>query len=90
MAALVVLLWDHCLTFSEEVRLVWPSRANFVKRAFLINRYLVPIILSINMHSRSLISSEGYYGTQRLLFPSSNRFKSFRPFRFCKNILLEA
>lgn len=38
---LVLLMYDHLLTFKEEVRLVWhakPSVANFV---FLLNRYLV-------------------------------------------------
>lgn len=55
VASLVVLLWDHFLTFGEEVRLIWPSRANFVKRAFLVNRYIVPIVLIINTHSKCVV-----------------------------------
>ncbi|KAK7685325.1 hypothetical protein QCA50_011689 [Cerrena zonata] len=40
-AGLVVLLYDHILTFSEEIRLVWHAPHSFAKYAFLFNRYLV-------------------------------------------------
>ena len=40
-AGLVVLLYDHILTFNEEVRLVWRAPHSFPKYAFLFNRYLV-------------------------------------------------
>ncbi|KAI0733126.1 hypothetical protein C8Q72DRAFT_895175, partial [Fomitopsis betulina] len=38
---LVVLLYDHALTFGEEVRLVWFAPRSLTKYAFLFNRYLV-------------------------------------------------
>ncbi|KAF8581173.1 hypothetical protein K439DRAFT_1619244 [Ramaria rubella] len=59
LSALVVLLWDHCLTFKYEVQLIWPSRASFVKRTFLANRYIVPVILSVSMHTQSGL---GFFG----------------------------
>jgi len=59
LAALVILLWDHCLTFRQEVEFIWPSRANFVKRAFLVNRYLVPVVLAVNMHTQSGLGAGG-------------------------------
>ncbi|KAI0075354.1 hypothetical protein K474DRAFT_1599946 [Panus rudis PR-1116 ss-1] len=40
-AGLVVLLYDHILTFPDEITLVWYSRRSFAKYAFLVNRYLV-------------------------------------------------
>ncbi|KIJ37083.1 hypothetical protein M422DRAFT_69494 [Sphaerobolus stellatus SS14] len=59
VASAVILFWDHCLTFSQEVRLIWPSRAKFVKRAFLANRYIVPLVFIINLHTQSGISDFG-------------------------------
>jgi len=44
-AGLVCLLYDHALTFSEEVSLIWRAPRSFAKFAFLANRYLVPIAL---------------------------------------------
>ncbi|CAL1708226.1 unnamed protein product [Somion occarium] len=41
VAGLVVLLYDHVLTFNDEVSLVWRAPASFPKYAFLFNRYLV-------------------------------------------------
>lgn len=38
---LVVLLYDHALTFKDEVRLVWNAKASIAKYALLLNRYLV-------------------------------------------------
>ena len=38
---LIVLLYDHVLTFFDEVRLIWRAPASYPKYAFLFNRYLV-------------------------------------------------
>jgi len=38
---LVVLCYDHVLTFSDEVNLIWRAPASFAKYTFLFNRYLV-------------------------------------------------
>jgi len=38
---LVLLLWDHAITFADEVQLIWKARPSFAKYAFLVNRYLV-------------------------------------------------
>ncbi|GBE81069.1 hypothetical protein SCP_0307930 [Sparassis crispa] len=38
---LVILAYDHVLTFADEVRLVWYVPPSFAKCAFLFNRYLV-------------------------------------------------
>ncbi|KIM78133.1 hypothetical protein PILCRDRAFT_824849 [Piloderma croceum F 1598] len=49
-AGLVFLLYDHILTFDDEVRLVWSADTKLPKLLFLINRYFVPIgmILRVN------------------------------------------
>ncbi len=33
------MLYDHALTFDDEVQLVWHARPSFAKYAFLYNRY---------------------------------------------------
>ncbi|KAL5506992.1 hypothetical protein ACEPAH_6448 [Sanghuangporus vaninii] len=40
---LVLLLYDHFLTFPDEVEFVWRARPNFAKKIFLLNRYIVAI-----------------------------------------------
>ncbi|KAL5639292.1 hypothetical protein ACGC1H_006711 [Rhizoctonia solani] len=44
----VLLLYDHLLTLQDEIRLIWPGPWSLVKTLFLINRYSVPIFLTIN------------------------------------------
>ncbi|OCH84997.1 hypothetical protein OBBRIDRAFT_839300 [Obba rivulosa] len=38
---LVALVYDHALTFGDEVSLVWTAPHSFAKWAFLVNRYFV-------------------------------------------------
>jgi hypothetical protein len=46
----VVLLYDHAITFKEEVRCIWKAPSSFAKYAFLVNRYLVPSLLVVIIH----------------------------------------
>ena len=38
---LVMLFYDHLLTFDDEVRLVWKAKPSMAKKLFLLNRYVV-------------------------------------------------
>jgi len=46
-------LYDHSLTFGDEVEYVWRSRWSFPKGLFLFIRYLVPVVMIINTHQMS-------------------------------------
>ncbi|KAH7912113.1 hypothetical protein BJ138DRAFT_1112644 [Hygrophoropsis aurantiaca] len=59
-AGLVVLLWDHLLTFSDEVRLIWGARWSVPKILFLFNRYIVPIAMIIQTYGVFLRSLTKY------------------------------
>lgn len=59
VAGLTVLLYDHLLTFEQERRYLWPSKASVIKYALLLNRYLVAIVLSINGYALSGLNSAG-------------------------------
>ncbi|KAI9510915.1 hypothetical protein F5148DRAFT_1281376 [Russula earlei] len=44
-AGLVALLYDHALTLSDEIRLIWTAPRSFAKWMFLVNRYLSEVCL---------------------------------------------
>jgi len=50
------LLWDHLATLPDEVRLIWPSRWEYSKIAFLYNRYAVEAYLLYVAYALSGIS----------------------------------
>ena len=39
------MLYDHVLTFGDEVRLIWAAPRSFPKWMFLVNRYLTEVCL---------------------------------------------
>ncbi|KAJ6466969.1 hypothetical protein C8R45DRAFT_1106388 [Mycena sanguinolenta] len=47
-AGLVILLYDHLLSFSDEVRFIWSARLSSSKFLFLGMRYLVPPVMIIH------------------------------------------
>ncbi|CAE6469176.1 unnamed protein product [Rhizoctonia solani] len=51
-AGVCVLVYDHFLTFSEEVRLIWSRPMNVVSILFLINRYTTPLILAVDIYDK--------------------------------------
>ncbi|OAX39839.1 hypothetical protein K503DRAFT_865114 [Rhizopogon vinicolor AM-OR11-026] len=58
VAGLVVLLWDHLLTFNDEVRLIWRARLSIPKLLFLFNRYAVPTSLIALTYATSGLSDD--------------------------------
>ncbi|KAI5115002.1 hypothetical protein M0805_005178 [Coniferiporia weirii] len=56
---LAVLLYDHILSFDDEVRLVWQAKPSFAKKAFLLNKYLVPAVLLVWANLMNLFTSNG-------------------------------
>jgi len=41
IAAAVITLWDHMLTLTAEIELIWRGKFDFFKAIFVINRYFV-------------------------------------------------
>ncbi|KAJ6568461.1 hypothetical protein B0H10DRAFT_2238195 [Mycena sp. CBHHK59/15] len=48
VAGLVILLYDHSLSFSDEVKLVWNAKFTSSKFLFLAMRYLVPCMMIVH------------------------------------------
>ncbi|KAH9949009.1 hypothetical protein B0H21DRAFT_731189 [Amylocystis lapponica] len=64
---LVALIYDHTLTFADEVALIWHAPPSFAKYAFLLNRYMVPgalITIAVEMCG----FDGNIFTDQRLLF----------------------
>lgn len=57
VAGLTLLLWDHCLTFEQERKHVWPAHPSPARIVFLANRYIVPIVLIVQTFSLSGLNS---------------------------------
>ncbi|KAJ1302543.1 hypothetical protein OPQ81_002860 [Rhizoctonia solani] len=51
-AGVCVLVYDHFLTFSDEVRLVWNRPTDIVSILFLANRYATPLILAVDIYDK--------------------------------------
>ncbi|QRV96112.1 hypothetical protein RhiJN_24130 [Ceratobasidium sp. AG-Ba] len=49
-AGYVVLLYDHLLTLGDEIELIWSRPGNPVSIIFLMNRYLTPLVLAIDIY----------------------------------------
>ncbi|TFK69182.1 hypothetical protein BDN72DRAFT_959739 [Pluteus cervinus] len=47
-ACMTALIYDHAITFDEEVERVWPSRISIPKLLFFLNRYVVGGMLIFN------------------------------------------
>ncbi|KAI0686846.1 hypothetical protein BC835DRAFT_1378235 [Cytidiella melzeri] len=50
VVGLVLLMYDHALTFGDEVSLVWAAPRSFAKYAYLFNRYMVLVCLLAIAH----------------------------------------
>lgn len=46
-----VLLYNHVLTFDDEVRFIWKAPTTLPKVLFLLQRYVVPLVVILSMNS---------------------------------------
>ncbi|KIK48050.1 hypothetical protein CY34DRAFT_798673 [Suillus luteus UH-Slu-Lm8-n1] len=53
---LTILVWDHAITFADEVEIIWGHPKNLLTCLFLLNRYLTPIGFIVNLVAYSLPS----------------------------------
>ncbi|KAH9961437.1 hypothetical protein BJV74DRAFT_787513, partial [Russula compacta] len=49
VTAFTVLVWDHIMTFSDEVEYVWKGRKGLAVYLFFLNRYLIPLSFIVNL-----------------------------------------
>ncbi|CCM03457.1 uncharacterized protein FIBRA_05590 [Fibroporia radiculosa] len=51
LAGFTLLIYDHILTLSDEVNYIWNSRKGLVSIIFLLNRYIVPLVLAVDIYA---------------------------------------
>ncbi|EIW82654.1 hypothetical protein CONPUDRAFT_151718 [Coniophora puteana RWD-64-598 SS2] len=51
-AGFTVLMWDHMITFGDEVELIWKRKKTFIAYVFLLNRYIIPLSFISISHRR--------------------------------------
>ncbi|CAE6338959.1 unnamed protein product, partial [Rhizoctonia solani] len=57
-AGVCLLIYDHFLTFADEVRLVWSRPTNVISIFYLINRYTTPLILAVDIYDKGGLTKE--------------------------------
>ncbi|RPD65425.1 hypothetical protein L226DRAFT_530992 [Lentinus tigrinus ALCF2SS1-7] len=50
LVGFTALLYDHFVTLTDEVLLIWRARKGVVSTIFLVNRYVIPIILALDIY----------------------------------------
>lgn len=49
VASFTILVWDHVITFSDEVELIWRGSKGPAVYLFFLNRYLIPLSFIVNI-----------------------------------------
>ncbi|KAH9172654.1 hypothetical protein EDB89DRAFT_878004 [Lactarius sanguifluus] len=49
MASFTILVWDHIITFHDEVELIWKGGKGAVVYLFFLNRYIIPLSFIVNL-----------------------------------------
>ncbi|EGN91710.1 hypothetical protein SERLA73DRAFT_192123 [Serpula lacrymans var. lacrymans S7.3] len=49
LAGFTLLVWDHLITFADEVEFIWQGRKGALVYLFLLNRYMTPLGFIVNL-----------------------------------------
>jgi len=49
LAGFTVLVWDHLITFADEVEYVWKGKKGIAVYLFFLNRYFIPLSFVVNL-----------------------------------------
>ncbi|QRV98049.1 hypothetical protein RhiJN_26068 [Ceratobasidium sp. AG-Ba] len=52
-----ILFYDHMLTFSDEVRYVWKQKWSIVSTIFVLNRYVTPFVIAVDLYDKGGLSN---------------------------------
>ncbi|KAI0826672.1 hypothetical protein BC628DRAFT_250289 [Trametes gibbosa] len=50
LVGFVALLYDHLITLTDEINLIWNVRKGVVSTVFLLNRYCIPVVLALDIY----------------------------------------
>ncbi|QRW25374.1 dephospho-CoA kinase [Rhizoctonia solani] len=52
IAGFCILIYDHILTFPQEVELIWKQQRSWVSVFFVLNRYITPLVLIVDVYDK--------------------------------------
>ncbi|CAE6417608.1 unnamed protein product [Rhizoctonia solani] len=52
VAGFCILIYDHILTFPQEVELIWKQQRSWVSVLFVLNRYITPLVLIVDVFDK--------------------------------------
>ncbi|KAJ1306088.1 hypothetical protein OPQ81_010800 [Rhizoctonia solani] len=52
IAGFCILIYDHILTFPQEVELIWKQQRSWVSVFFVLNRYITPLVLIVDIYDK--------------------------------------
>ncbi|KAH9829822.1 uncharacterized protein C8Q71DRAFT_862931 [Rhodofomes roseus] len=58
LAGFSILIYDHILTFGDEVNHIWGDRLGLVSMIFLLNRYIIPLVLAVDVYETMGLTSD--------------------------------
>ncbi|KZP29656.1 hypothetical protein FIBSPDRAFT_177503 [Athelia psychrophila] len=73
-SAFAILIWDHIITFPDEVKYIWKRPKKPVIYLFFINRYLIPLSFVVNLVAYTLQSWDQRLRELCAIRRSHNRF----------------
>lgn len=57
IAGFCILIYDHILTFPQEVELIWKQKRSWVSLIFVLNRYITPLVLVVDLYDKGGLTS---------------------------------
>ncbi|KAF8887425.1 hypothetical protein CPB85DRAFT_1335370 [Mucidula mucida] len=61
VASIALLIYEHLLTFDQEIALIWPSKWNVTKILYLLTRYLPMLDAVLVLWRMFLLSYQVFY-----------------------------
>ncbi|KAJ7163108.1 hypothetical protein C8R46DRAFT_1221905 [Mycena filopes] len=85
-ASFTVLVWDHAITFDDEVELIWKGKKGPIIYLFIFNRYFTPLGFMVNLFAylsptwtveRFVLYSPHLHGPPQLTVPRCTQFVKY-------------
>ncbi|EIW77026.1 hypothetical protein CONPUDRAFT_168058 [Coniophora puteana RWD-64-598 SS2] len=82
--AFTILLWDHMITFGDEVELIWRQPKTFMSWLFILNRYITPLGFIVNLVA---YISPSWSSTVRIHFNGLDIIAKHLPVQDCEHFV---
>ncbi|KAG9105595.1 hypothetical protein FRC07_009159 [Ceratobasidium sp. 392] len=81
IAGICILIYDHILTFPDEVRFIWKQKWSIVSTIFVLNRYITPLVLAVDVYDKGGLANFLPKSLFQIEFEDTVEYNPF--FRIC-------